>query len=133
MPVPPKAAALPEPISPRDVLDVTAILSKEGTAVPTGPDGGAPFLLADEDIASFTIATTAEAAALGFQVKSGGKYDPVVIGTKVQFWVGVLPGMRSSAVFLGEGIKLGAEFVGITTNDPPREKEKTIVFQVAKQ
>jgi len=90
-----------------------------------------PVLEAGETIASFTLATTAEAAAHGLQIKSGSPYDPALTSanTVIRAWLQVNPAEVNNAAFV-DGIALGIEATIITNASPARTRQRTFEVTV---
>jgi len=88
--------------------------------------GAEPVLLSGEEIASFSLALTASAAAHGLQIKSGGAYDPVrsVGNTTLLLWLQVDPAEVNNTAFI-EGIALGVEATIVTNSSPARTRQRT--------
>jgi len=123
VPIPVDAIVFRSPIDPADQLDQYAQLLRD--------DSATTFLDSGEGVASFSLVATAEATAMGLQIKTGTPYDPALVSpTVLKFWTQVAPGMQSSPLFDGAGLQLGIELTITTTNSPPRIKQRTLVFTV---
>lgn len=90
-----------------------------------------PVLEEGEDIASFNIALTAEAAAYGLQIMTGSGRDPVIDGSgqKLIFWLCVDVAEQSNPDFT-EGVGLGIEITIVTTSVPARTRQRTFFVTV---
>lgn len=97
-----------------------------------GPD---PVLEAGEEIASYTLAVTAEAALLGLEIKSGGGYDPALsVGNRsIILWLQVDPLKASDPAFDDEGTALGVVATVVTDATPARTRQRTFNVTVKQQ
>lgn len=93
--------------------------------------GDDPVLEVGETIASYSLATTAEAAAFGLQIESAGAYSPAIDSAheKITIWLSVAAEEQASAEFLA-GVPLGVEVTIITSNTPPRTRQRTFLATV---
>lgn len=129
MAIPPNAKAIAQPMDPSDVLDFSVTVTRGDP-----DDLPAPFLLTGENVASFTLALSAEAIAAGLLLKSGGGYPPPTFADLVcTFWLAVDPAMQASAAFAAAGLTLAIELTVVTTSTPPRTKQRTLTVTVANQ
>jgi hypothetical protein len=128
MPIPAAAVRFTQIMDPSDILDFHVAVSQGGSdAIPP------PILLFGESIASLQLAVTAESAAVGLQIKSGGAYPApaVTAANTITFWTAVAPEMQTSPIFDGDGVEVALELVITTNNSPPRRKQRTLVFKIA--
>ena len=129
MAIPPNARTIRQPMDPADVVDF-AVGITQGAADADPP----PVLLDGEEVASFSLTLTAEAVAVGLEIRRDGAYPaPLVVDRVVTFWLGVAPAMQGLTVFSGAGATLGIELTITTTSVPPRIKQRTITVTVANQ
>jgi hypothetical protein len=91
------------------------------------------ILQTGESVASFTVALTAEAIAAGLQINTTSGYSTLLVGNVITFWVSVISGSQSSAVFIGAGLTIGIEITVTTNANPARVKQRTVVVTVAQQ
>lgn len=125
MPIPPNAHPFTRPMDPTDIVDYVAVLT-QGVA----PDA---FLAPGESVASYTLALTPEAVAVGLVIKSGGGYETTFANNCIRFWLEIDPDEQASAMFDGGGVTLGLELTVITNSAPQRKKQRTLTVQVANQ
>jgi hypothetical protein len=97
--------------------------------------GARPLLETAEQIASYTLALTPEAAALGLTIETGGGRDPVVLagGDTVALWFSVASGFQTNAAFSGSGAQLGVELTIVTDSVPARTRQRTWALTVKQQ
>lgn len=94
--------------------------------------GDNPVLADGETIASFSLAVTAAAAALGLTIEQEGEYAPALVNadTAIQLWLTVAPEMQNDEAFAA-GVSLGVVATIQTNSVPPRTRERTYLAQVA--
>lgn len=96
-------------------------------------DGTTGILETGEGVASYTVAVTAEAAALGLTIGTGDWAPSQPTATQIQFWIEVDSGFQSNAAYDDAGVDLGVE-VSVTTNSTPaRRRQRTCAIRVAQQ
>lgn len=97
-------------------------------------EGASGGILEDgEGIASWSVALTAEAAALGLTIGTLDWAPMQPSPLQVRFWIEVDSGFQANAAFDGEGTRLGVE-VNVTTNNvPARRRQRTAAIKVAQQ
>lgn len=90
-----------------------------------------PVLAEGETIASYSLATTAEAAAHGLRIMSSGSYVPALTSadTVIRLWLDVDPLEVDNAAF-AEGISLGIEATIVTDSTPARTRQRTFEVTV---
>lgn len=93
-----------------------------------------PLLEVAETIATFTIAVTAAAAALGLQVESIAPYAPALTADSkgIKLWLSVASGLQSSGAF-DAGVALGVIVTVVTNSNPARTRQRTWVATVRQQ
>jgi hypothetical protein len=129
MAVPLNASAWTQPFDPWDRKEYVAEFD-------TGAAGASgPVLEENEEIVSYAIEVSAEAAALGVEISEAAGYeDELLTGNKqIQLWFEVDEAFREDAAFSGAGTDVGVEFTIITNSNPPRRHQKTYVLRVAQQ
>lgn len=133
MAIPPTARAFAQALDPRDELDFYAFVSQGA------PDQKpAPILLLGEGVASYSLALTAEAVAVGLRIMSGvnaageDRTDRL-IGNELSIWFDVAPDMRGSRLFDGSGVTVGVKVNFRTTANPSRNKNRTFLLRIANQ
>lgn len=96
--------------------------------------GEKPVLEEDETIASYSLAVTAEAAALGLQIESAPPYaSSLVAGSKaVKLWLSVDPLEQENSLFTA-GVQLGIEVTIVTSSSPARTRQRTWNVEVKQQ
>lgn len=107
-------------MDPRDKMDIYPVLTR-GEKV-------SDILQPDEEVTSFTIGLTAEAAAAGLQLGTGDKpprYADLVFYAQLS----VAPSMQGAAIFAGAGLVVGVEITFATDVDD-REKQYTVGVKV---
>ena len=120
MTIPSTAKKFSEPMDPKDVVDFVVDLT--------------PLLGPGEQFATISFAVMPESAALGFQIKSGGGYDPVEIDdSHVRLWLGVAPGNQSDPVWDAAGTTCAIEATAVTNNVPARTYQRTFAVQVVQR
>jgi|SRR6476660_6550453 len=92
--------------------------------------GGA--LEENELVVSYTLTMSAEAAALGLEIATGG-HAPTWDGTDLIVWFQVDPLMQADAAFDGQGVSLPMTLWFRTDQTPYRERELTLYLEVAQQ
>lgn len=129
MALPPNASLWTQPFDPWDRKEYVA----EFDTTATGASG--PVLTEDEEIVSYTIEVSAEAAALGVEISTAlGYEDELLAGNKqIQVWFEVDEAFRENAAFAGTGTYVAIEFTIVTNSSPARRHQKTYVLQVAQQ
>lgn len=118
-------------------------LNAAGWIAAFDPSDRAPFaidwseLLADgETIAQIDrIRMSAEGAALGVRVDSGGGRSPIIStdGLKTQFWFICDEAFQSHPAFAGAGVQVGLSVLTRTSSDPYKLYERTAVLNVRQQ
>lgn len=93
--------------------------------------GDDPVLEPGESIATYSVATTAEAAAFGLQIETVPPYAPAMdpSGERIAIWLTVDSGEQGNPEFL-DGLPLGVEVTIVTTNSPPRTRQRTFLATV---
>ena len=107
-------------MDPRDKMDIYPVLTRGDTA--------RDILQPGEEVTSFSMGLTAEAAAAGLQLGTGAKaprYADLVFYAQVS----VVPSMQGAAIFSGAGLTLGVE-ITFATNIDEREKQYTVGVKV---
>ena len=125
-------------LDPAEKLDFIA----DFTAATLGANE-APVLAPGELIASYSLAVTAEAAALGLTIEEGAPYGPGLVAldanleevagaTAIKLWLSVAPAFQSNPAF-ESGVKLGVVATIITDSVPQRTRERTYNVEVKQQ
>ena len=129
MAVPPNASEWTQPFDPWDRKEYVA----EFDTTADGASG--PVLEAGEEITSYTIEVSAEAAALGVEISTDTGYeDSLLAGNQqIEVWFEVDEAFRENAAFAGAGMQVGVEFTINTNSSPSRRHQKTYVLKVAQQ
>lgn len=101
--------------------------------------GDEPVLRAGETIASYSLAVSAEGAALGLTIENAGEYVSRLVdvvdgeaapgSSAILIWLSVAPEMQSNEVFVG-GAKVGVIATIETTATPPRRRERTWLVEL---
>ncbi|WP_281823094.1 hypothetical protein [Sphingobium sp. BS19] len=112
-------------MDPTDILDFYFEISQG--------DATGDILMTGEEIASFTLGTTAEATAGGVRIMSDGVRAPIADGRIIRFWMDVDPTTQSSTIFDSRGILVGIVLTITTDADPLRKKQRTVGIRVANQ
>lgn len=88
--------------------------------------GDDPVLDVGEEIASFSLAVTAEAALHGLTILNAGDYAPAVdeTGTQIVLWLEVDDDEQDNVAFV-DGVTLGVEGTIVTTSTPARTRQRT--------
>lgn len=84
-----------------------------------------------EEIVSFTVAVTPEAALLGLTIREDGDYAPTldVTATKIVLWFEVDADEQDNAAFTA-GAQLGVEGTVVTSSTPARTRQRTFLLTV---
>ena len=120
MALPLLAPVFPRRMDPRDRLDLYVMLT-QGNAL-------RDVLQPGEEVTSFQIALTPEAAAAGLAI-SESAYAPRYADRVFFFQLTVAPQLRGSAIFNGPGFTGGVE-ITFATNLSAREKQYTVGIRV---
>lgn len=107
-------------MDPRDKLDIYTVLTRG--------DAARDILQPDEEVVSFNVGLTAEAAAAGLVLGTDSKaprYADLVFYAQLS----VMPSMQGAAIFSGAGLVVGVEITFVTTIDE-REKQYTVGVKV---
>lgn len=107
-------------MGPRDVMDIYPVLTRG--------DKVSDILQLGEEVTSFTIGLTAEAAAAGLRLGTDDK-APRYAGLVFYAQLSVAPLMQGAAIFLGAGLVLGVE-ITFSTNIDDRQKTYTTGVKV---
>jgi hypothetical protein len=93
--------------------------------------GPKPVLAADETITTFTVAVTAEAAALGLEIIEAAPRAPALLpgNQGVRVWLNVDPLEQSNPAF-DAGLWLGIEVSVDTSSTPSRHRQRTFEVEV---
>lgn len=85
-----------------------------------------PVLDVGEEISSFSLAVTPEAALLGLQIRADGLYAPALdeTSTKIVLWLEVDEDEQDNAAFT-DGVTLGVIGTIVTSSTPARTRERT--------
>lgn len=121
MPIPAAARRFTQEMDPRDLLDWEDEITQ----------GSDPkdFLQPTEQVSSYELALTPEAAAVGLLLRQDAEYATTLTGRVLRFWLEVEPAMQSAPIF-DAGVDVALEFTAWTNNTPPRRKQRTIVVRV---
>ncbi len=94
-----------------------------------------PALEAGEEISTWSIVVSPEAAALGLTILTAadGKADPALIEANcaVELWIGIDPEFQDDPAFEGPGKGLSFEVFYSTSSSPPRDDNRTLMLVVA--
>lgn len=122
MPLPNDPVRWPMSMDPSDVVDF--IMSLTGTPALLDVDNG-------EEIASYDLNLSAEAASVGLLIGSGA-YAPALVAdnTAVKLWLSVDPAKRSDCVFSHGGVEVGVIGTFVTNSSPARTFERTWMVRV---
>lgn len=96
----------------------------------SSPPIGSPVLGVGEGIASFALAVTPEAAALGLEIMTGLGRDATEAGGQITLWLTVNVGFQANAAYDGAGTKLGIVCTIMTDSIPARKRERTYSVRV---
>lgn len=107
-------------MDPRDKMDIYPVLTRG--------DGMRDILQPDEEVTSFAIGLTAEAAAAGLQLGTDSK-APRYAGLVFYAQLSVRPEMQGAPIFAGAGLTIGVE-VTFSTNVDDRKKTYTVGVKV---
>lgn len=93
--------------------------------------GVAPVLGVGETISSYSLAVTAEAAALGLTIETGAPYAASLEpnGTDIKLWLSVSAPFQDNAAFT-PGIQLGVVATINTSSTPSRRRQRTFLVTV---
>lgn len=125
MPNPLTAKVFDQPMDPADLIDFETTLSQG--------DDPEDLLQLDENVTSFTLAVTAEAAAAGLQLQETAGRAPSLDGTVLRFWLAIDPADQAADLFSGAGVNLAIELTINTDASPLRRRQRTMIVQVAQQ
>lgn len=106
-------------MDPSDLVDYQADLY--------GPDG----VLEDDEVATgFILTPYADAAAMGFELNEEVARLPALVegGKAVKFWPQVQPDKREDPAWR-EGYDCGLLLTALTSNNPYRRRQRTIVIR----
>lgn len=120
MALPNLAPTIPRRMDPRDKLDIYPVLTRGDTL--------RDILQTGEEVVSFSVGLTAEAAAAGLRLGTGSK-APRYANLVFYAQLSVLPEMQGAAIFAGAGLVVGVE-ITFTTNIDEREKQYTVGVKV---
>jgi hypothetical protein len=124
MPLPQNAIIVPQPFDPNDLDKVTVTISKAGVH-----PAQFPILEAGENIATYVLALTAEAIAIGLRIRNEPPYYTTLSGQFLNFNLELDEAMRGLATF-NKGITVGIELTVTTDAPAPRRKQRTIGIKV---
>ncbi len=120
MALPQKAPVVVRRMDPKGVFDFYPMLTRG----PLERD----ILQPDEQLTSFSVGLTPEAAAVGLRI-SGEEYAPRYADRVFAIQLTVDPAMRGSTIFNGEGLVLGVE-IDFKTNIEDRDEQYTVGVRV---
>lgn len=122
------ATPFAQAMDPTDRLDFTMVVYQ--AAAGASPP---PLLVLGEAIASYSLALTPEAVAVGLTILTEAPYAPALVQNKVTFWCEVAPSLRASPAFDGSGVTVGVEFTFTTSAVPPRRFQRTAGIRIVNQ
>jgi hypothetical protein len=122
MAIPPSAKAFDQALDPSDVVDFYVLVSQGK------PEADSPtVLLIGEAIASYQLALSAEASAVGLRIVEREGYANRLSGNVLTLYLEVDVSMRGSAIFDGSGVIVAIEMLIVTTSAPPRTKQRSFL------
>jgi hypothetical protein len=128
MAIPPSAKAFDQALDPSDVVDFYVLVSQGK------PEADSPtVLLIGEAIASYQLALSAEASAVGLRIVEREGYANRLSGNVLTLYLEVDVSMRGSAIFDGSGVIVAIEMLIVTTSAPPRTKQRSFLVRIANQ
>lgn len=125
MPIPPDAEAFAQALDPSEQLDYGIDLERAAD--------GSTLLQPGENVASYTLALSAEAIAAGLTIMEGDGRDHAMNGDTISMWFKIDDEMQSLPAFNGAGLSLAGELTLVTTSTPARTRQRTWVVRVANQ
>ena len=124
---PPTARAFAEQLDPQNLQDFYVYLSQGA------PDATpATFLLLGEAPASYQLALTPEAIAVGLTIETGD-YADAMTDNELKLWLSVAPELRGLSAFNAPGVTVGIDLVVTTTASPPRVRAQTFLVGIVNQ
>lgn len=96
-------------------------------------NGQAGLLEPLETVASYTLALSAEAVALGLTTGTLTRAASQPTPTSFRWWFLIDSAFQSNAAFSGEGALLPMELTIVTDATPSRTLQRTLVLKVAQQ
>jgi hypothetical protein len=123
MALPLLAPTIPRRMDPRDKLDIYLVLTQGETL--------RDILQPGEEVVSFSVGLSAEAAAAGLQLGTGSK-APRYADLVFYALLSVAGTMQGAAIFVGAGLLVGVE-ITFTTNFDDRQKTYTVGVKVVKK
>lgn len=128
MAIPLTAKEFDQLLDPSDRVDFYVVLL-QGAADSTP----APILLMGEAVASYTLAVTPEAAALGVRISTDPEYVDRLTGNVLKVYLEMVEDEWTSPLFDGRGVIVAIELTIITTSTPPRRKQRSFLVRIANQ
>ena len=121
MAIPPTAFVFEEGLDPHEELDFI---------VPCDP-----LLETSETIDSYTLSLSAEAAALGLTIMSGGDRDHALVESDqaIRMWLEIDDAYKTNAAFDGTGTNLPMEVTIVTNSSPARTRQFTLLVPVVQK
>lgn len=126
MPLPEPPIRWKQALDPSEILDYVMELGVE-------ENGRRPLLDVDngEEIASYDLNLTADAASVGLLIGTGAYAHALVAdNTAVKLWLSVDPAKRSDCVFSHGGVEVGVIGTFVTNSSPARTFERTWMVRV---
>lgn len=122
MAIPPKAYRWSQAMDPADRVEFIVEM------------GGADALLEpEEEVDELTLTLLPEAVLLGLTIETDAYAMVQPTPSSLKIWFTIDPAYRSSSEFDGDGVSLPMELTVVTTSNPPRTRQRTLVLQVAQQ
>ena len=117
MAIPTTAIVWAESMDPYDVLDYEADVTN---------------LLDGSEVASFSVAPTAESLLAGLKVGTA-EYAPLLSSKIIRVWFSINNANQGDPLFDGTGATLPVEISVTTNSTPPRKRQRTFVLKVAQR